>query len=144
MERRKKRVIVPVVVILASIAAAGSVASLVTASTVYSVAQVRNGLLATPTSWLGHTVEVRALDSYPGGRVAWLVDPKDSYNPYVKGLPIIAGQWQTPTFPRSLIWWVSSNVSALRGIDGGRVEVYRITLTKPLREGCSTCSVGHG
>lgn len=129
-------VVVPVVAIL--------VALFATASPVYSVAQVRNGLLSTPTSWLGRTVRIRALDSYPGGRVAWLVDPGDSYNPYTKGLPITAGQWQTPTFPRSLIWWLSSNVRALQGIDGGRVEAYRITLTKPLREACLTCSVGHG
>lgn len=143
--------------IVASIVAASIVAALVTASPVYSAAQVRAGLLSVPASWVGRTVQIRALDSYPGGRVAWLVDPTDSYNPYSKGLPIAAGRWQDPAFPRSLIWWLNNRVSALRGIDGGRVEVYRITLTKPLRGACASwghynktrgfpasCVVGHG
>lgn len=144
MMRRKIGGIGPVVLILACLAAAGIAASLVNTAPVYSVAQVRDGLLSTPTSWLGHTVQIRALDSYPGGRVAWLVDPVDSYKPYAKGLPVTAGRWQTPTFPRGILWWLGDNVRRLRGIDDGRVEVYRITLTKPLRPACATCSVGHG
>ncbi len=112
---RKKSIAILAVLVLASVTVASLVALLVTTSPVYSVAQVRDGLLATPTSWLGRTVRIRALDSYPGAQMAWLVDPRDSYNPYSKGLPITAGQWQTPTFPRSLIWWLSSNVPALRG-----------------------------
>jgi len=90
------------------------------------------------------TVQIRALDSYPGGRVAWLVDPADRYNPYAKGLPVAAGRWQEPTFPRSLIWWFNSTVHVLQGIDGGRADVYQITLTRPLRGACASCSVGHG
>ena len=150
--QRKKSITMLVALVLASIAVASLVAVLVITSPVYSVAEVRNGLLSTPRVWLGRTVRIRALDIYPGGGVAWLIDPKGRPGPYAQGLPITSeqglpvtpGQWQTPTFPRSLIWWVSSNVSALRGIDGGRVEVYRITLTKPLQNGCLTCSVGHG
>jgi hypothetical protein len=133
-----------IALIVASIIAVSIVAVVVTASPVYSVAQVRVGLMSAPTSWIGRTVRVRASDSYPGGRVAWLVDPGDSYNPYAKGLPVTAGPWQAPTFPRRLIWWLGSNVHVLQGIDGGRVEVYRITLTKPLRGACATCGVGHG
>lgn len=145
MRRRKMGAIGPVVLILASLAAAGFVASRVTTSPVYSVAQVRWGLRSAPKAWLGRTVQIRALDIYPGGRsVAWLVDPADSDSPQSKGLPVTPGRWQSPGFPRSLVWWFSSNVKALRGIDGGRVEVYRITLTKPLRPACVTCSVGHG
>jgi len=133
-----------IALIVAGIAAASIVALLVTASPVYSVAQVRDGLLSSPTSWVGRTVQVRALDIYPGAHVAWLVDPADSTNPSARGLPITAGQWQTPTFPRSLIWWIGSNVPVLHGIDGGRVEVYRITLTTPLHGACASCVVGHG
>ncbi len=136
-----------IALIVASIAAASIAAMLVTAAPVYSVAQVRAGLLSTPASWVGRTVQIRALDIYPGGRVAWLVDPADSYNPQAKGLPVVAGRWQEPTFPRNLIWWLNSHQSkgsALRGIDGGRVEVYRITLTKSLRGACASCVVGHG
>ena len=133
-----------IALIVASIAAASIVAMLVTASPVYSAAQVRVGLLSAPASWVGRTVQIRAVDSYPGGRVAWLVDPQDSYTPYAKGLPIAAGRWQEPTFPRSLIWWLSSNVSALRGVDGRRAEVYRITLTSPPRRACASCIVGRG
>lgn len=127
-------VVVPVAVIL--------VVLLATTPPVYSVSQVRSGLLSTPTAWLGRTVQIRARDNYPGGLVAWLVDPGD--NPYSQGLPIKIGRWQSPTFPRTLIWWLNSNVPALSGIDGGRVEVYRITLTTPLRRGCPSCPVGHG
>ncbi len=115
---------------------------LATPSPVYSVAQVRSGLLSAPKSWLGRTVHIRGLDYSPGGQVAWLVDP--GHDSYSEGLPIAVGPWQSPAFPRSFIWWLSSNVPIFRGIDGGRVEVYRITLTAPLRRGCSSCSVGHG
>ncbi len=115
---------------------------LATPSPVYSVAQVRSGLLSAPKSWLGRTVQIRGLDYSPGGQVAWLVDP--GHDAASEGLPITIGQWQSPAFPRSFVWWLSDNVSIFRGIDGGRVEVYRITLTAPLRRGCSSCSVGHG
>jgi hypothetical protein len=139
MLQRRLAVIVPIVLVLAGMFA---VRSYRTGASVYSVAQVRRGLLSTPRLWLGRTVWIRAQDIYPGGGVAWLIDP--GAKPSTQGLPITAGQWQTPTFPRSLIWWLSSNVPALRGMDGGRVEVYRITLTKPLRAACSSCAVGHG
>jgi len=115
---------------------------LATPSPVYSVAQVRSGLLSAPKAWLGRTVHIRGLDYSPGGQVAWLVDR--GQDPASEGLPITIGQWQSPAFPRSFIWWLSSNVPIFRGIDGGRVEVYRITLTAPLRSGCPSCSVGHG
>ena len=91
---------------------------------------------------MSRTVSIRAQHIYPGGGVAWLTDP--GAKPSSQGLPITAGPWQTPTFPRSLIWWLSSNVPGLQGIDGGRVEVYRITLTTPLRAACSSCAVGYG
>jgi hypothetical protein len=139
MLQKKMAVIMPIVLILAGMFA---VLRYGTGAPVYSVAQVRRGLLSTPGLWLGRTVWIRAQDIYPGGGVAWLIDP--GAKPSSQGLPITAGQWQTPTFPRSLIWWLSSNVPALRGMDGGRVEVYRITLTKPLRVACSSCAVGHG
>jgi len=115
---------------------------LATAPPVYSVAQVRSGLLSAPKAWLGRTVQIRGLDYSPGGQVAWLVDP--GHDPSSEGLPITIGQWQSPAFPRRFIWWLSSNVPIFRGIDGGRVEAYRITLTAPLRSGCPSCSVGHG
>ena len=139
MLQRRIAVILPIVLVLG-----GMFALFIyrTGSPVYSVAQVRRGLISRPTLWLGRTVWIHALDIYPGGGVAWLIDRGG--NPYSQGLPITAGLWQRPTFPRSLIWWLGSNVQALRGIDGGRVEVYRITLTTPLRRACSSCVVGHG
>jgi hypothetical protein len=139
MLRRKVAVVLPIVLVLAGTVAVLGYRS---APPVYSVTQVRRGLLSTPKLWLGRTVWIRAQDIYPGGGVAWLIDP--GAKPSTQGLPITAGQWQTPTFPRNLIWWLSSNVPALRGMDGGRVEVYRITLTKPLRAACSSCAVGYG
>jgi hypothetical protein len=131
-------VILPVLLVLAGMVA---LLSYRTGTPVYSVAQVRRGLLSTPRLWLGRTVWIRALDIDPGGGVAWLTDPGDK--PSSQGLPITAGPWETPTFPRSLIWWLN-NVPGLQGIDGGRVEVYRITLTTPLRAACSSCAIGHG
>ena len=139
MLHRRIAVILPIVLVLAGTMVERSYR---TGAPVYSVAQVRRGLLLAPRLWLGRTVWIRAQDIYPGGGVTWLIDPGSK--PSTQGLPITAGQWQTPMFPRSLIWWLSSNVPALRGMDGGRVEVYRITLTKPLRAACSSCAVGHG
>jgi hypothetical protein len=139
MLHRRIAVILPIVLVLAGMVA---VLSYRTAAPAYSVTQVRRGLLSAPRLWLGRTVWIRAQDIYPGGGVAWLIDPGGK--PPSQGLPIIPGRWQTPTFPRSLIWWLSSNVPGLQGIDGGRVEVYRITLAKPLRAACSSCAVGYG
>lgn len=103
--------------------------------------------------WLGLAFALGAFMVLQGGRgrgaaivgaIATIGAVLGYYGYYSKGLPITPGQWQTPTFPRSLIWWLNSNVPALQGVDGGRTEVYRITLTKPLRKACLTCSVGHG
>jgi len=109
---------------------------------VYSVAQVRKGLLSAPNSWIGRTILIRALDIAPGGSVAWLTDP-GATSPS-QGLPVTVGSWQNPTFPRNLIWWLSSNISILSGIDGGRVEIYRITIMGKLNKRCGSCAVGRG
>ncbi len=128
--------------VVVSIAAVLGALRLTSGSPVYSVAQVRYGLLSDPHAWIGRTVQIRGLDIYPGGQTAFIVDPGN--DPYKAGLPVRNGSWQTPTFPHSFIWWLGSNVSFLRGIDGGRDEVYTITLVRPLRKGCTYCSVGHG
>jgi len=127
---------------------------------VYSVAQVRYGLLSDPHSWIGRTIEVHARDyGYIGTdhsrAVTLLLGPgaMEKANgkliglgsaAQIDGLVVYSGQWEQPQFPRNLIWVLNSNVGWLSGVDGNRFETYRVTLTAPLKTACQTCAVGHG
>jgi len=135
------------------------------AAPVYSVAEVRDGLSVHPSAWIGRTVLVRGRVVWLGGlsASAWLTDvkPQTPRSRHLSGgvhpgqwipftqlqqqsLSLVPGSWQTPSFPYNLVWWLSNNLSGLLRGDGGRVAVYRITLTKKAQALCPACPVDHG
>lgn len=146
--------------IVVSVAVVLGVLRLTSRAPVYSIAEVRYGLLSDPHAWIGRTVEIHARDyGYVGtdhGRgVTLLLGPGavEKANgkligpgsaAQIDGLVVYSGPWEQPQFPRNLIWVLNSNVGWLSGIDGNRFETYRVTLTAELKPACQTCAVGHG
>ncbi len=169
MRERPRLSFIPIVtglILVAGILTAGAavVATDATAAPVYSAAVVKTGLTVHPAAWVGRTVLIQGRVMWLGGSSVWLTTngtPQAPRHRHLAGgahpgqwipftqiqqqsLPLTPGSWQTPSFPRNLVWWLNSNMPGLSGIDGGRVEAYRITLTKRVQASCPTCPVGHG